>query len=67
MLEVSCYANSYWHFNILLCTYFGERERVRAGEGQKEGDTESEAGSRPRTVNAEPDRGLELTNHETVT
>ena len=41
-----------------------ERERERAGEGQREGDTESEAGSRLRAVSTEPDVGLELTDHE---
>ena len=44
-----------------------ERDRARAGEGQTEGDTESEAGSGLRAVSAEPDAGLELTNREIVT
>ena len=35
-----------------------ERERER------EGDTESEAGSRLQAVRTEPDAGLELTNDE---
>ena len=43
------------------------RERVQAVEGQTEGDTESEAGSRLRAVSPEPDAGLELTNREMVT
>ena len=34
---------------------------------EREGDTESEAGSRPRAVRTEPDAGLELTNHEITT
>ena len=37
------------------------------GQGQKEGDAESEAGSRPRAVSTEPDVGLELTDHEIMT
>ena len=37
------------------------------GGAEKEGDTESEAGSRLRTVSTEPDTGLELTNHEIMT
>ena len=52
-------------FNV----YFRERERERAqaGEEQKEGDTDSEIGSRLRAVSTEPDTGLELTNHEIMT
>ena len=34
---------------------------------ERGGDTESEAGSRLRTVSTEPDAGLEPTNHETMT
>ena len=37
------------------------------GEGQREGDTESEAGSRLRAVSTEPDGGLEPTNWEIMT
>ena len=37
------------------------------GEGQREGDTESEAGSRLRAVSTEPDTGLEPTSCEIVT
>ena len=32
------------------------------GEGRREGDTESEAGSRLPAVSTEPDAGLEPTN-----
>ena len=39
-----------------------------AGAGaEREGDTESEAGSRLRAVSTEPDPGLEPTNREIVT
>ena len=34
---------------------------------EREGDTESEAGSRLQAVNTEPDAGLELTNSEIMT
>ena len=34
---------------------------------EREGDTESEAGSRPSAVNTEPNAGLKLTNCEVVT
>ena len=37
------------------------------GEGQREGDTESEAGSRLWAVSTEPDAGLELTVREIMT
>ena len=37
------------------------------GEGQREGDTESEAGSKLWAVSTDPDVGLELTNHEIMT
>ena len=40
---------------------------MQAGEGQTEGDTESEAGSRLRAVSPEPDAGLELPDPEIVT
>ena len=47
--------------------YFWERDRVRAGEEQREGDTESEADSSLRAVSTETDVGLELTNREIMT
>ena len=37
------------------------------GEGQRERDTESKAGSRPWAVSTEPDAGLKLTDREIVT
>ena len=37
------------------------------GGAEREGDTESEAGSRLQAVSTEPDAGLELTSHEIVT
>ena len=50
--------------------YFWEREthehELRRGR-EREGDTESEAGSRLWTVSTEPNTGLELTNHEIMT
>ena len=52
-------------FNV----YFWDRERqsMNGGGAEREGDTESETGSRPRAVSTEPDAGLELTNREIVT
>ena len=37
------------------------------GGAEKEGDPESETGSRLRAVGTEPDAGLELTHREIVT
>ena len=37
------------------------------GEGQREGDTESETGSRLWAVSTEPDAGLKLTDREIMT
>ena len=37
------------------------------GGGEREGATESKAGSRLRAVSTEPDVGLELTNCEIMT
>ena len=36
-------------------------------EREREGDTESEAGSRLLAVSTQPDAGLEPTNHEIMT
>ena len=44
-----------------------ERQSVSRGGEEREGDTESEAGSRLRAVSTEPNAGLELTNHEIMT
>ena len=45
-----------------------ERDRAQAGEGtEREGDTESEAGSRLRAVSTEPDVGLEPMDCEIMT
>ena len=50
----------------LMFIYFWERQRqsVNRGGAEREGDTESEAGSRLWTVSTEPDVELELTNCE---
>ena len=44
-----------------------ERESLSRGGTEREGDTESETGSRLRAVSTEPDAGLELTNREIMT
>ena len=40
---------------------------MSSGGAEREGDTESEAGSRLRAVSTEPDSGLEPTDREIVT
>ena len=40
---------------------------MNGGRSEREGDTESEAGSRLGAVNTEPDAGLEPTNWEIMT
>ena len=60
-------------FNFFKCLFLFEREiererEIASGEGaERDGDTESEAGSRLSTARTEPDTGLEPTNHEIVT
>ena len=52
-------------FNVYL--FLRERERESRGGADREGDTESETGSRLRAICPEPDAGLELTDREIVT
>ena len=40
---------------------------MNGGGAEREGDTESETGSRLRAISPEPDAGLELTDREIVT
>ena len=40
---------------------------MNGGGAEREGDTESEAGSRLRAISPEPDAGLKLTDREVVT
>ena len=53
----------------LTFIYFGDRERqsMNRGGAEREGDAESETGSRLRAVSPEPDAGFEPTDHEIVT
>ena len=53
----------------MFIIFEGERERdgVSGGGTEREGDTESQAGSRLRAVSTEPVEGLEFTNCEIVT
>ena len=60
-----------WSFKIFFSTfifYFWDRETEHErGRAEREGDTESETGSRLRAISPEPDAGLELTDREIVT
>ena len=49
--------------------YFWDRERqsMNGGGAEREGNTESEAGSRLWAISPGPDAGLELTDREIVT
>ena len=52
-------------FNVYL--FLGERQSMSGGGAEREGDTESEAGSRLQTISTDPRVGLEPTNHEIMT
>ena len=54
-------------FFLRLFIFETERDRAWMGEGQREGDTESETGSRLLAVSTEPDAGLKLTDREIMT
>ena len=49
--------------------YFWDREThsMNGGGSEREGDTESKAGSKLWAVSTEPDVGFELVNHEIMT
>ena len=54
-------------FNVYVFLRQRERDRMRVGEGQREGDPGSEAGSRLRAVSTDSDAGLAPTNREIMT
>ena len=58
---------SFFFFSIYSFFLKGKERQSANGEGaEKEGDTESEAGSRLRAVSTEHDAGLEPRNHEII-
>ena len=63
------YLNLKKNFFSTFIYFFGDRERqsMNGGGAEREGETESEAGSRLWAVSPEPDAGLELTDCEIVT
>ena len=54
-------------FNIYLFLRERQRQSVSRGGAEREGDTESEAGSGLLAVSTELDAGLELTDREAMT
>ena len=58
--------NKFYVFYILFI-FDRKRQSTSGGGTEREGDTESEAGSRLGAVSTEPDSGLELRNHEIMT
>ena len=55
----------FYFFNIYL--FLRDRQSKSRGGAEREGHTESEAGSRIWAVSTEPDAGLEPTNHNIMT
>ena len=53
-------------FNVYFI-FDRQRHSVSRGTAEREGDTESEAGSRLRAVSEEPDAGLQPTDREIMT
>ena len=60
------YINNFFENFFLMFIYFWDRERqsMSRGGAEREGDTESEAGSRIWAVSTEHDARLELTSCE---
>ena len=54
-------------FNVYLFLTERERQSMSGGGVEREGDTESETGSRLGAVSTEPDPGLELMDREIMT
>ena len=69
--KYKCLVNSGAAYGLLFLTfiYFWDRERqsMNGGGSERDGDTESETGSRLWAVSTEPDAGLKLTYREIVT
>ena len=59
--------NIFLNFYLFLKERERERQSMSGVGAEREGDTESEAGSRLWAVSTKPNAGLELTNHEIMT
>ena len=72
LLGIFCWTSNRGVLKFFFSTfiiYFWDRERqsMNGGGAEREGNTESETGSRLRAISPEPDAGLELTDREIVT
>ena len=56
-----------FYFSTFIYFWDRERQSMNGRGAEREGDTESETGSRLRAISPEPDAGLELTDREIVT
>ena len=54
--------NSFFFFSTFIYFWDRERQSMNGGGAEREGDTESETGSRLWAINPEPDTGFELTD-----
>ena len=57
----------FFFFNVFIYFWDRERQSMNGGGAEREGDTESETGSRLQAISPEPDAGLELPDREIVT
>ena len=64
---VRCYYLKQFFFFFKVYLFFRERKSVIWVRAEREGDTESAAGSRLRAVSTERQAGLKLTNREIMT
>ena len=58
---------NFFHVNLFLRERETEKQSMSRKGAEREGDTESEIGSRLRAVSTEPEAGLKLTNCEIMT
>ena len=56
----------FFFFSTFIYFWDRERQSMNGVGAEREGDTESETGSRLRAISPEPDAGLELTDREIV-
>ena len=66
-MYISSYAINFYLILFHVYLFLRQRESMKGGGAERDGDTESEAGSRLRAVSTEPDAGLEPTNREIMT
>ena len=65
--DIPCRSSFFFFLNVYLLGRERETEREQERGIEREGDTQSEAGSRLRAVSTEPDAGLELPHREIMT